>query len=308
MEIIFNSPEYLWLLFSLPILILVHFMTLNKIKRRAVKFANFSAIQRITGGEVLSKNLFLLLIRGIVLLLFILSIAGATFIYTGKASNFDYVLAMDNSNSMIVEDFMPTRFDAAKMTAKSFVDKIGPDNYVGIISFSSVSKMETPLSNDYFHVKSVIDRIKLSEVGGTDMGNALINSANLLLNSEKGKAIILITDGQTNIGLSLVDAVDYVNMQGITVYTIGIGTPEGSDFFGTTLVLDEQSLSYIAATTNGKYFRAENTEQLKDAYDQVLNIGERKVIQNLSMTFIVIALLLLLYEWFLINTKYRTIP
>ena len=240
--------------------------------------------------------------------MFILSIAGATFIYTGKASNFDYVLAMDNSNSMIVEDFMPTRFDAAKMTAKSFVDKIGPDNYVGIISFSSVSKMETPLSNDYFHVKSVIDRIKLSEVGGTDMGNALINSANLLLNSEKGKAIILITDGQTNICLSLVDAVDYVNMQGITVYTIGIGTPEGSDFFGTTLVLDEQSLSYIAATTNGKYFRAENTEQLKDAYDQVLNIGERKVIQNLSMTFIVIALLLLLYEWFLINTKYRTIP
>ena len=215
---------------------------------------------------------------------------------------------MDNSNSMIVEDFMPTRFDAAKMTAKSFVDKIGPDNYVGIISFSSVSKMETPLSNDYFHVKSVIDRIKLSEVGGTDMGNALINSANLLLNSEKGKAIILITDGQTNIGLSLVDAVDYVNMQGIIVYAIGIGTPEGSDFFGTTLVLDEQSLSYIAATTNGKYFRAENTEQLKDAYDQVLNIGERKVIQNLSMTFIVIALLLLLYEWFLINTKYRTIP
>ena len=296
------------IIFSLPILILVHFMTLNKIKRRAVKFANFSAIQRITGGEVLSKNLFLLLIRGIVLLLFILSIAGATFIYTGKASNFDYVLAMDNSNSMIVEDFMPTRFDAAKMTAKSFVDKIGPDNYVGIISFSSVSKMETPLSNDYFHVKSVIDRIKLSEVGGTDMGNALINSANLLLNSEKGKAIILITDGQTNIGLSLVDAVDYVNMQGIIVYAIGIGTPEGSDFFGTTLVLDEQSLSYIAATTNGKYFRAENTEQLKDAYDQVLNIGERKVIQNLSMTFIVIALLLLLYEWFLINTKYRTIP
>src|SRR3989344_5213803 len=111
MEIIFEKPEYLWLLFSLPLLIFTHFSTLKSIRRRAVKFANFAAIQRITGGELLSKNLFLLIIRIFILLLFVFSIAGVTLVYTGIASNNDYVLAIDNSNSMIVEDFKPNRFE-----------------------------------------------------------------------------------------------------------------------------------------------------------------------------------------------------
>ena len=308
MEIIFNSPEYLWFLFSIPLLIFAHFATLKNVKRRAVKFANFAAIQRITGGEVLSKNLSLLIIRIIILLLFILAIAGATFIYTGMASNYDYVLAMDNSNSMIVEDFEPTRFEAAKIAAKDFVNQLDPDNYVGVLSFSSVSMIESQLSNDFLHVKAVIDRIELSEVGGTDMGQAIVNGANLLWDSDKGKAIILITDGQSNIGISLDEAVNYANLRNVIVHTIGIGTPEGSSFFGTILVLDEESLIYIAEHSGGKYFRAENFEELESAYNQIVNLTERKISQNLNMSFIFLALLLLLYEWILINTKYRTIP
>jgi len=308
MEMIFNSPEYLWFLFSIPLLILAHFATLKKFKKRALKFANFTAIQRITGGELLSKNLFLLIIRILILLLFIFSIAGMSVVYKGMASSYDYVLAMDNSNSMIVEDLIPSRFDAAKTSAKTFVDELGPDNNVGVLSFSSVSMIETPLSNDFIHVKSVINNIELSEVGGTNMGQAIVNGANLLLTSDKGKAIVLLTDGQTNIGINLEEAVDYANKREVIVYTIGLGTEEGSDFFGIKLVLDEASLGYIASSTGGKYYRAETIEELKEAYHEVANLTERKITQNLSMSFIVLALLLLLYEWMLINTRYKTIP
>src|SRR3989338_259240 len=201
MEIIFENPEYLWFLFSLPILVIAHFLTLKKVKRRAVKFANFAAIQRITGGELLSKNLFLLVIRVLILILFIFSISGFTIIYTGIASNYDYVIAMDNSNSMIVEDFEPNRLEAAKTAAKDFINKLGPVNFVGVLSFSSVSLVDSPLSNDLLNVKGAIDGIKLSEVGGTDMGQAIVNGVNMLINSDKGKAIILLSDGQGNIGL-----------------------------------------------------------------------------------------------------------
>jgi Ca-activated chloride channel family protein len=308
MEIIFESPEYLWFLFSVPLLIIAHFVTLKKIKRRAVKFANFAAIQRITGGEVLSKNLFLLIVRIFILVLFIFAVAGFTFIYTGIASNYDYVLAMDNSNSMIVKDLEPTRLDAAKTAAKDFIDKIGPDNYVGVLSFSSVSMIESPLSNDILRVKGAIDGIELSSVGGTDMGQAVVNGVNMLIGSSRGKTIILLTDGQSNIGLPLDDAVSYANEKETIIYTIGIGTPEGSDFFGILLSLDEQSLTYIAESTGGKYYRAENFDQLKQAYDDISGVTVRKISNNLSITFIVLALLLLLYEWILINTKYRTIP
>lgn len=308
MEIIFNNPEYLWFLFSIPLLIFAHFATLKNVRRRAVKFANFAAIQRITGGEILSKNLTLLIVRIIILLMFVLAIAGATLTYKGMASNYDYVIGMDNSNSMIVEDFEPNRFEAAKMAAKDFINQLDPDNYVSIMSFSSVSKIESQLSVDFLHVKAVIDRIEMSEVGGTDMGQAIINGANLLWNSDKGKAVILMTDGQSNIGISLDEAVEYANLRDVIVHTIGIGTPEGSDFFGTTLVLDEESLAYIAANTGGRYFRAENVGELENAYNQIINLTERKISQNLNMSFIFLALLLLLYEWILINTKYRTIP
>ena len=308
MEIIFEKPEYLWLLFSLPLLIFTHFSTLKSIKRRAVKFANFAAIQRVTGGELLSKNLFLLVIRLFILSLFVFSIAGMNLVYKGMASNYDYVLAMDNSNSMIVEDFKPSRFDAAKTAAKEFVDKLGPDNYIGVISFSSVSQIQTQLSDDHLHVKSVINNLGLSDVGGTDVGQAIVNSANLLLNSDKGKTIILLSDGQSNIGLPIDEAINYANMRGVTIYTIGMGTKEGSEFFGIPLVLDEETLIYISSNTGGKYYKVENEKELGRAYDELSDLTERKVSQNLSMSFIVLALLLLLYEWILINTKYRTIP
>jgi len=308
MEIVFERPEYLWFLFSIPLLIFAHFATLRTVKRRAIKFANFAAIQRVTGGELLSKNLFLLIMRIFILCLFIFSIAGATVIYQGMASNYDYVIAMDNSNSMIVEDFKPNRFDASKMAAKDFIDKLGPDNYIGVLSFSSISQIESPLSNDHLHVKTVVNNIELSDVGGTDLGQAIVNSANLLINSDKGKSIILLSDGQSNIGMPLDEAIDYANIREVTVYTIGIGTSEGSDFFGVPLVLDEETLSYIAANSGGKYYKAENVEQLNNAYNEIAKVTERKISNNLSMTFIVLALMLLLYEWILINTKYRTIP
>ena len=242
------------------------------------------------------------------LLLFIFSIAGLTLIYQGMASNYDYVLAMDNSNSMIVEDFKPSRFVVAKETAKDFADKLGPDNYVAVISFSSISQVETILSNDHLHVKQVINNIQLSDVGGTDLGQAIVNGANLLLQSDKGKAIVLLSDGQSNIGLPLEQAVDYANIREITIYTIGMATKEGADFFGVPLVLDEETLSYIAVNTGGKYYKVENIDELKKAYDEISNITERKISNNLSLSFVILALLLLLYEWILINTKYRTIP
>ncbi len=308
MEIIFDKPEYLWLLFSIPLLIFAHFATLKSVKRRALKFANFAAIQRVTGGELLSKNLFLLVIRIFILLLFIFSIAGLTLIYKGMASNYDYVLAMDNSNSMIVEDFKPNRFVVAKETAKDFVESLGPDNYVAVLSFSSVSQVESPLSNDQLHIKQVLNDIPLSDVGGTDLGQAIVNGANLLLQSDKGKSIVLLSDGQSNVGIPLEDAVDYANIRGITIYPIGMATEEGADFFGVPLVLDEETLSYIAINTGGKYYRVGSEEELREAYNEIANITERKISNNLSLSFVILALLLLLYEWILINTKYRTIP
>ena len=271
MEIIFTTPEYLWLLLSLPVLIFIHFTTMQNTRRRAFKFANFEAIQRITGGEVLSKNLTLLLLRLIIISFFIFAISGMSFVYQGLGSKYDFVIAIDNSNSMIVDDLPPTRLDAAKITARNFIDKISPDNNIGIVSFSSTSRIHSPLTQDRIKLKQDIAGIEISGVGGTNIGEALVTSANLLLGSGNARSVVLITDGQSNVGIPISDAVDYVNLRQVTVYAIGIGTEQGSDFFGANLVLDEQSLQNIAESTSGEYFKVEDINELGDAYNQIAN-------------------------------------
>jgi Ca-activated chloride channel family protein len=308
MQIIFTIPEYLWLLISLPVLIFVHFTTLQSTRRRAFKFANFEAIQRITGGEVLSKNLSLLLLRFIIIMFFIFAISGISITYEGFGSSYDFVIAIDNSNSMIVNDLTPTRLDAAKITARDFIDKISPDNKIGIVSFSSTSRIRSPLTEDRAKIKQDISEIDISDVGGTNIGEALVTSTNLLLASGNARSVVLITDGQSNVGIPIVDAVEYVNLRQITVYTIGIGTEQGANFFGSNLVLDEESLQNIAKSTSGKYFKVENVDDLNAAYNNIANSTQRKITQRLDFVLTILALFLLLFEWTLMNSKYRTIP
>src|SRR3989344_2956742 len=124
MEIIFEKPEFLWLLLVIPLIVIVHFLTLKSTTRKAVKFANFETLERITGGQSLSKNFFLLFIRTLIILLFIFALSGTTISYIGQGSDFDYAIAIDASNSMLVQDLQPNRLEAAKERAVEFVDSL----------------------------------------------------------------------------------------------------------------------------------------------------------------------------------------
>src|SRR3989338_4232514 len=110
----------------MPFFILTHIFTLKRIKAKALKFSNFEAIERVSRGEFLgkpykglftNKNLFLLFLRLIVYTLLVLSVTGTTLWYTGKASDFDFMLAIDASTSMLANDFNTSRLEAAKNAA-----------------------------------------------------------------------------------------------------------------------------------------------------------------------------------------------
>ncbi|MBL7148219.1 MAG: VWA domain-containing protein [Nanoarchaeota archaeon] len=309
MEIVFNHPIYLWFLLALPLLIITHFLSLKSTKKKALKFANFDAIARVTGNQILSYNAGLLFVRMFIFLLVIFSVAGVTLWYSGMGSNFDFVLAIDTSSSMLVDDFTPNRIEVAKSSAKEFLSEISSDNKVGVVTFAGTTFIDKELTNDFDEVRYVIDNIGVKKTGGTDLGEAIVTSVNLLLNSDKGKSIILLTDGQSNIGLPTVDAVEYANLKHVTIYTIGIGTEEGGSYIGEAILkLDEEGLRSIATSTEGNYYKAEDKESLDYAYKEIAHLTETKIKKNLSITFLIIAFILLLMEWLLINTKYRTIP
>ena len=315
--LIFTNPFYLWLLISIPLLIVTHFFVLGYLKRRAVKFANFEAIKRVTGTKfelknvrVISKNWFLLIIRILVLLFLIFSIAGPILWYIGQSSEFDFVIAIDASSSMLADDFMPYRLDAARKASSLFVESLKAKTRVGVVSFAGTSFVELDLTDNMKKTEEAINGIRIKRTGGTDIGGAITTSSNLLLREENARVIILLTDGQSTVGTPVDEAIEYANKNHITISTIGIGTKEGGTFIKGDLLskLDEPTLIYIAQKTGGKYYKAENEGELSKAFDDISSSAEEKIPINLSMGFIMIALALLFIEWGMINTKYRTLP
>jgi Ca-activated chloride channel family protein len=309
MEIVFSKPVYLWFLVSIFFLILLHFYSLKHTRKKALKFANFDAIARVTGEEVLSKNIFILFIRVCAIFFAVLALTGTTVWYVGQSSDSDFVLALDSSASMIADDFEPNRLEAAKQEAINFVDYVGSKTKIGLVVFSGVSFVEPGLIDDPVKVKELIKTVKIDRnYGGTNLGSAITNAVNLLLNDEKSRSIILLTDGRNNIG-NLDEAIDYARENHVVIYTIGIGTEEGGKFLGEAVSkLDEESLELIAFNTGGRYFRANDKESLGNAYKEIANIGRNKISLNLTPLFMLLTLLLLFFEWMLVNTKYRILP
>lgn len=310
MEIRFANPIYLWFLISIILLVIVHFYTLKHTKKKALKFANFEAIARVTGGEVLTKNLTLLFVRVSALAFAVLAIAGTTLYYTGETSNYNFVLALDASSSMTADDFQPDRFEAAKVEAIRFVDSIKTKTKIGVVSFSGTSFVEKELTDDYIVVKETINNIQIKEVGGTDLGEAIVTSTNILNTDNKAKVIILLTDGRSNVGTPLEDAITYANEKYVKIHTIGIGTEEGGKIAGIEAVstLDEESLRNIALATEGNYYRATDEFTLGQAYQDIIEQTKQRLTLNLSPILMLLAILLLFTEWALLSTKYRTLP
>ena len=164
MEVTFANPIYLWALLSIPVLVSFYFISNKYSRAMSLKFANFIALSRVTGGISETSNIPLLVIRISALLCIILSISGMTIWYYGQTASKDYMLAIDTSASMMQTDFMPTRLDAAKVAAINFVDGLPIDASIGVLSFAGVSFVEQPITQDKLLIKEVIARSKRQDL------------------------------------------------------------------------------------------------------------------------------------------------
>jgi Ca-activated chloride channel homolog len=306
MYLTFTNPKYLSLLLILPIFILIHFISLHSSKKKALKFANFEAISRVKGVDILSKNLtssFLIIMLFVIL---VLAVAGLTFHTQRSASSFSFVLAIDASKSMEASDFQPSRIDAAKQLAKEFVDSSPSSTKIGVISFSGNSFIHQAVTSNKELVKSAIDSVEIGTVEGTDIYETLITSSNLLM-GEDAKAIILLSDGQVNVG-NIDQAIEYANSQDITIDSIAIGTLGGGQTAFGTSKLNEDTLKAISYNTEGEFFNAQDSSQLKTAFNNLLQLTEKKVSVNLSPLLIIIAMALAFLEYILFNFRFRVFP
>ncbi|MBI2672805.1 VWA domain-containing protein [Candidatus Woesearchaeota archaeon] len=309
MEIAFNNPDYLWFLLSIPLFIIIYFITERHSKKKALKFANYEAISRITGESIVSTNIVLLIIRVVILGSIILAISGTVLYYIGPVTDADFVLAIDSSSSMTANDLNPTRLEAAKREAINFVDNLPGKTSIGIISFSGAAFVEQELTDNMNDAKTAIRNIETKGIGGTDLGEALVIGVNTLLPSKKTKVLILLTDGQSNIGIPVEQAIKYVNKNNVIVHTIGIGTTTGGQIGGLDVVskLDEEKLQAIALTSYGSYFRATDESSLSQAYKILASTTQMRTSKDLSPILTLTALIVIFLEWVLSSTRYKVL-
>ena len=245
------------------------------------------------------------------LILLILAAAGTIYWYDGRGSAFNYVIAVDASVSMNADDYDPNRLEAAKNAALTFLDILDAKADIGVVTFTGITFVKQRMTNNLGDVKSAIRGIGIEEAGGTSLGNALITATNLFEDNKKANVVILITDGQHNVGIDPREAIDYLNQNNVLVNTIGIGTSEGGEIVeGLSGVsrLDEDTLKFIAEATNGEYFRAENQNQLENAFGSIAKSKRERLSVALGPVFMLIAVTILILEWGLMNTRFRMLP
>jgi Ca-activated chloride channel family protein len=303
----FENPFYLFALaVVIALVIFIYFFSLKHLKKRAIKFANFDAIERVTGAEILSKNVTLFYIRIVIVILLVLSLSGIRFYYIGPASSLSYVLAIDSSVSMGATDIFPNRLEASKEAAIKFVDDTPVGTEIGLISFAGTSFIEEAITLDKEQVKRSIREIELKESGGTDMFGAIITSKNLLKAEEKNGAIILLTDGQFNVK-TLEEVLVY--LEGTPVYALGVGTETGGEYLGTVVSrLESETLKTIADYSGGAYYNVTSQEEIENAYSEIITLKRDRKTIDLSVWFLIIAIALVLVDWFLGSSKFRSLP
>jgi len=302
----FAHPQYLFLLFGIPLLFLIHFFSLGNKKKKALRFANFDAISKIEGIDFFSKNVMILFLNILIVACLALAISGLTLHVYMESSSFSYVLALDSSESMGADDFSPSRMSAAKKTAVDFIEDAPQGVKMAILSFSGSSKIEQDLTNRKDMLRNAINDIEISDIGGTDVYEAVLTASNLL-KGEEHMAIILLSDGQINVG-SVDDAVEYANANQVIIHTIGVGTEEGGKTDYAYSKLDEDALKSLAYYTSGVYAPAQNQENLTKAFSNIFQLTEKKVAIGLEDYSLLFALFLILLEFFLTNTKYLNLP
>lgn len=213
----------------------------------------------------------LLILQIITLLLLVFAIAGTTLWYEGVSSDYDFVIAIDASGSMLANDFSPNRLEAAKESAIRFIENIKKKTNVGVLSFSGTGFIKQEMTDNKADVINSIYSIDIEFAGGTALGDAIITGTNMFHKSDKAAVIILLTDGQSNVGVPVDEAIAYANKQHVTVHTIGVATSEGGSLAGIPSLsrLDEEELKKIAETTGGKFFKVDSKEKIDAAYSEI---------------------------------------
>lgn len=322
----FANIEMLWWLLTIPTFVVAYILVTRHKRRQLTEFGDPELMAQLMPDASKSRPIvkFSLLMAALTLLI----IAAARPQYgqkekTVKRQGIEVMVALDISNSMLAEDVAPNRLERAKQMLSKMIDNM-VDDKVGLVVFAGEAFTQLPITCDYVSAKMFLHTItpSLIPTQGTAIGAALQTAIRSFgsQESEAGRAIVLITDGENHEDDALAVAQQAQEL-GIQVFVIGIGKPEGSpipvpgtndyikDRAGQVVVsrLNEEMCQEIAQAGKGVYVRCDNTNTAMRALQQELdNIATADLESTIYadyneqyQSFVLIALLLLVIDFFI---------
>ncbi|MBC8316038.1 MAG: VWA domain-containing protein [Bacteroidetes bacterium] len=327
----FAHIEYFYLLALIPVFTALVIWLFVWRKKALQRYGQLSVINRLLPDKSNSKLILKFVLMMVTWGLLVFVVAGPQ---TGsklekiQRKGIDLIIALDVSNSMLSQDIKPNRLARAKQSISRLIDKLEGDR-IGIIVFAGKAYTQLPITTDYAAAKMFVATINpgMIPTQGTAIGDAVDLAINTFGESKKNKALIIISDGEDHEG-NVLEQAELAATKGITIYTIGMGLPEGGpipvyngdvlvgfkkDKEGNAIVskLDETLLQRIATIGKGMYIRATNSETgLNRIFDDINEIQKSEIeskqfadYENQFQYFLAIALILMILDLFIFEKK-----
>jgi Ca-activated chloride channel homolog len=315
----FATPWRLWLLAAVAALAVVYALLQSRRKQYAVRFTNVNLLDSVAPKRPAWR-------RHIVAGLFLLCVGTQVVAFAGPEKvtrvpreRATVMLALDVSLSMEATDVEPSRIEGAKEAAKAFLAQIPSKINVGLVSFNGRATVRVPPTTDRASVSTAIDQLSLGN--GTAIGDAILASLDALNSApadDQGTkppaVIVVMSDGKTTQGTPDSVGAKAAADAGVPVSTIAFGTADGaiaSPENGELIPVpvDPDALRRIADATDGKFYDAHTTAELKSVYQGIGHaVGYETKPHDISHWFVGAALLLALATAALSLTWFSRLP
>ncbi len=327
-----EEPIYFYILFAIPVLVVLFLWILFWKKRTQNKFAEAPLLKKLSPNRSFFKSILKLLVLCLAITFVGFALVNpkiGTKIETVKRSGVDLVFALDVSKSMLAEDIAPNRIEKSKQLITQIINNLAGDR-IGIIGYAGSAFPQVPITTDFSSAKLFLSGMNTNMVSsqGTAINEA-IKMAETYYDDEAqtNRVLFLVSDGEDHEG-NISEIAEEAASKGIRIFTIGVGTERGGqipiknngilqyyleDENGQKVItkLGVETLREIAEQANGEYIDGSNTKEVVETVNGILNGMDKMEMDSKQFTdfkdqfqwFLGGALFLLVLDVFLLERK-----
>jgi Ca-activated chloride channel family protein len=258
----FSNPNMLWTLLVVPPALLLFFWwSWRKRQSLLTQFIQARLLPALTVGISPARQKIRLGCVVLAVVCLILALARPRWGFDWedvKLRGLDIVVAIDTSKSMTAEDIAPNRLARAKLAALDLT-RLAKADRLGLVAFAGGAFLQCPLTIDDAAFRQSVESLDVNTIpqGGTALADAIETSMTAFKEGDNHKILVLMTDGEDHDSGAL-KAAERAAKEGLHIYTIGIGTPEGE----VLRVKDAQGKTDYVRDEQGKVVKSRLNEEL----------------------------------------------